>query len=224
MENLVPGYLRNICHIVSLSYENDGAYSLQLSVEIQGQKDFIPFLSVSECNLLQTQELEWLKAFKKKYSALWEKGYDLTSRITEEGIIYGGTKNGEYIDLELYKSPANHETLMPIIVKLKPKECKTEFVIFNSNLHGYDAITAQQKSPLLPYKYKKKSRCRKCGSEFYRVYINIHNTGKMDLLNEQSINAMSDVNWMDAFDWFSIDLECSGCGKKTKKWFEFETM
>ena len=43
MENLVPGYLRKISHITRLFYENDGAYSLELSVEIQGQKDFIPF-------------------------------------------------------------------------------------------------------------------------------------------------------------------------------------
>lgn len=224
MENLVPGYLRKISHITRLFYENDGAYSLELSVEIQGQKDFIPFLSVSECNSMQKQELEWLKEFKKKYKALWEKGYDLTSKLTEEGIIYGATKNGKYIDLALYKPSANYEILMPIVVKLQSKEPKTEFIIFNSNLHGYDAITTQQKFPLLPHKYKKKSRCRQCGSEFYRVYISIHNTGKIDLLNGESDNTISDVNWVDAFDWFTIDLVCSNCGKKIKKWFEIETM
>lgn len=73
MENLVPGYLRKISHITRLFYENDGAYSLELSVEIQGQKDFIPFLSVSECNSMQKQELEWLKEFKKKIQSFMGK-------------------------------------------------------------------------------------------------------------------------------------------------------
>ena len=224
MEKEIPVYLKGKAKVIDIHKEPDGAYGLKLLLEAQGQNEFIPFLSHSELTKEEKDERVWIIAFKNRYAHLWAQGYDLTSRTTPEGTIYGCAKNGQFIDLETYKPCSQKINIHPVIVKVKSLKSETEFEIFNNFLYGYDAIISNKEKTTVPVKYKKKSKCRKCGCETYKIYINLHNTGKKDLLKDQPCEYINEENWTNAFDWISIDLECSNCGKLTKQWFEMETM
>ena len=224
MEEIVPTFLRNKVRILDVCYGDDGSFDLMMLIEIQNHDKFIPFLSYKELTEKEKKEVAWLAAFKKHHADLWAQGYNLTSKRTSYGTIYGCTKDGEYRDLETYHSEYSDYSDVPIVVKLESLSPEYNFEIFNSLLYGYDAISAGIKEKQSPVKFKKKSRCRICGCGTYRVYVNIHSTGKQDLLEEQKCINITADNWMNAFDLISIDLKCSNCGRMTKRWFEFETM
>lgn len=225
MNDGMPIFLKEKSKIINVHRESDGAFSLKLRIEIQGQTEFVPFLSYRALTDEEKSEKKWIIDFKKRHADLWAKGYDLTSREMEKGTMYGCTKDGEYIDLELYKSGRLQFIETPYIVKVKSLILKKEFEIFNSLLCGYDALIAADK-PIKqqPIKFRKKSRCRICGCEKYKMYVNIHNTGEKDLIEKQPDKNINKDNWTDAFDWISIDLECVDCGRMLKNWFEMETM
>ena len=114
------------------------------------------------------------------------------------------------------------ESSIPTVVKLKCAVCGKEYEIFNSSKHGYDGIISNKK-----YEGKipmtKKRRCSSCNGETYQVELTISNTGKKDLMEEGG-EYITEENWTTAFEWISVDLSCSTCGKKYKKWFDMETM
>ena len=224
MEKEIPIYLKNKTKVIDIHKNLDESYNIKLMLEVLGQNDFIPFLSSYELTFAEKKEKAWIIDFKNRYSYLWNQGYELASKINPEGPIWGYIKNGKFIELETYKSTSQEANIHPVIVKVKSTQLKNEFEIFNSLLYGYDAIISNKQEMAMPTKYKRKSKCHICGCETYKIYINIHNTGKKDLLEDQACEYINEDNWVDAFDWISIDLECSDCGKKTKEWFEMETM
>ena len=110
------------------------------------------------------------------------------------------------------------------IIKAKCNQCQKEYEVFDSNFHGWDGyichnqtIDSIQKPSLVEWK------CHNCGYDYHTAVIEITSQGKEDFIEET--NALFDVNrWMDAFDWFSISIECCKCGNATDKWVDYETM
>lgn len=224
MEDIIPTFLQNKVKLLDVYFEDDGSYNLKMLIEIQGQNKFVPFLSYKELTEKEKKEISWVKEFKNRYADLWASGYNLTSKRVSDGTVYGCTKDGKYTDLEIYHSEHLDYSEVPIVVKIESLILKSEFEIFNSLLYGYDAVSSGIPQRQLPVKFKKKCKCRICGCETYKVYVYIHSTGKKDLLEYQKCANITVDNWVNAFDLFSIDLECSNCGRMTKNWFELETM
>lgn len=225
MEREVPSYFIDKSRVIDIHREVDGSYNLKLLIEIHGQNEFIPFLSYKTITEEEKKELEWINDFKRKYSHLWSQGYELASKPTLQGDeIWGYVKEGEFFELETYRSPTWNGVNFPVIIKVKSLILENEYEVFNSQLHGYDAIISTQKNMVDTVKFKKKRKCKFCSCETYRLYVNIHGTGEKDLLVEQPCEGINEKNWMNAFDFISIDLECSKCKKGLKRWFEFETM
>jgi len=111
--------------------------------------------------------------------------------------------------------------LVPTIITAVCADCKKEILIFDCSKHGYDAFTSELEYSS-SYKMKKKSSCRKCKSETYKVSLKIQHSGKEDAISDGAPE-INEENWQDAFDWITIDLECAGCGKINKSWLDFET-
>ena len=112
--------------------------------------------------------------------------------------------------------------IKPIVIKAIASD-NTEIEIFNSFIHGYDAVSSTIKHDVSQIQMYK-TRCRKCGCDTLKVYLDIHNTGKKDLLHDQQCAEIDEQNWTEAFDWIAIDKQCTHCGNLTKHWFEMETM
>ena len=222
MEQVIPAHLREFARVEELSFEGDGAYSVRLAIEAGGQNAFIPFLSRHTPSAAERAEHEQIAAFKRKYAHLWTQGYDMASIVTDKGVVFGCTKDGKFRGLETIGMDLPRARRVPVVVKLRTEDLAREILLFHSMLHGYNAVTSPVSEPP-PVKFQQKSKCRACGCRTYRVYVNIHNTGKEDLL-AQGIDEIDEENWTNAFDWFSVDLQCANCGKQRKNWFEMETM
>lgn len=225
MANLVPIYLRNKTEIVSLEEHKNGEYQLRLKLSLQGQDSFILYRSYAIPTEEDKRFRAWINEFKMKYSHLWHNGYIMTSKSTADGkIVFGCEKDRRYIDLATYIPKDKDTEIPPMRIKAKAENIKSDFDLFDSALYGYDGMISHNNSYHGVIRYKRKSKCRLCGCETYKIYVDIHNTGKQDLLEDQPCEEITEENWTNAFDWISIDLMCSNCGKQTKRWFEMETM
>ena len=223
MEQVIPAHLRECARVEALSFEADGAYSVRLAIEAGEQNAFIPLLSRHTLNAAERAENEQIAAFKRKYAHLWAQGYDMASTVAEKGVVFGCSKDGKFRGLETIGMDLSRAWRVPVVVKLRTEDLAREILLFHSMLYGYDAVTSPVSETPLPVRFQQKCKCRACGCRTYRVYVNIHNTGKEDLL-AQGTDAIDEENWTNAFDWFSVDLQCAHCGKQRKNWFEMETM
>ncbi len=145
--------------------------------------------------------------------------------LIEIGNILGYTKEHKFHPLkdiiELNQKMKNFPPI-PLICSAKCTHCEKEILIFDISKHGYNALTTNTKY-LNNYKMQKKSSCRKCKNDIYKVHVKIDHMGKDDVLQEGS-NVISEENWVDAFDWITIDIECSKCGNISKSWVNLEVM
>ena len=87
---------------------------------------------------------------------------------------------------------------------------------FLRDIPRYYPYTAQKKSDL-------RNSYRHRGMFWGQIEVHISNIGKQELLSEPG-NGLNDSNWEDAFDWFTIDLTCSGCSPISRKYLDIETM
>ncbi len=155
--------------------------------------------------------------FAEKYPENVEKAFLL------HGSLYC-TCGGEHFCVirERYESAL---PLIPVMLQAKCKQCGKVILVFDESQNGYNAIVEAAEG----YHYRKeysvvyKSPCRKCGADSYKLEIKILNTGKKDLYMGSG-DIINESNWDNAFEWVSINLECSSCGRKSKKYFEYETM
>lgn len=224
MNKYIPEYLRNITETENMVIYDDSSYDLTLKLILNGVEAFTPY--ICQCDLTE-QEIAfnvWVKEFKKRYKYLWDQGYNMTSTSSKNGIVFGCTKDHKFSDLEIYNSPiAVNNTKKSIVIKVLSSNME-EVVVFNSLKNGYEALISDNNDIQEPKKFRKKSKCKNCHCDTYRIYIDIHNTGEKDLLLDLKNKNISLKNFANAFDWFAIDLECSNCGKRIEKWFEIETM
>jgi hypothetical protein len=151
--------------------------------------------------------------------------YETQSHRNE--IIYSGRFLTDERCLGYFIEPDIVDDQLPeyFYLTAKCKQCGKEILLFDSRYYGYDGVCNHIEHPDKQYGTDGKIKTKKphCEGAGYKVYVAFSNTGKDDLLVEQPIEGITEENWKDAFDWITIHLECSKCGKKTKV-LDFETM
>ena len=232
MENGRPNYLKQyISSVGKTFYDIREPFALYEKVKCScGSETYILYReknqqSAEEKNA-EKEIWELIQRYQQEYKG---KGtIYISSRQNREYIIFEDKKENKerlLIDITEWNKVLIKEEQGPVIVEAVCADCNKKISIFNSAVNGYNGLLNSFKGKEKKYyPVTKKSKCHICGCETYKIYINIHNTGKKDLLEDQACEYINEDNWVDAFDWISIDLECSDCGKKTKKWFEMETM
>lgn len=112
-----------------------------------------------------------------------------------------------------------------LIVKVICKQCKKEWVIFDSGKHGWNGFVCGEDflDRDLPYN---KYRCPKCEEDSYKVVVHISSQGREDFIDEclSTDDSFSEDDWIDAFEWISISLTCKNCGELVEEWLDAETM
>jgi hypothetical protein len=137
-------------------------------------------------------------------------------------LLYPGQTH-EY-ERELVPCTAEINGKFFFVLKSQCAGCKREHLLFDADFHGWDgfichdsAQAALARPPLVAWK------CQKCGDTRHTGVIRIQTQGKDDFISEAGDEF--DVNrWPDAFGWFSLDLTCSECGKKSPELVSYETM
>ncbi len=112
-----------------------------------------------------------------------------------------------------------------LMVKILCKQCKKEYVIFDSGKHGWNGFVCGDDflNRELPYN---KYHCSNCKEDCFKVLVHISSQGKEDFIDEclSTDDSFSIEDWVDAFEWISISLTCENCGELSKEWLDAETM
>jgi hypothetical protein len=110
------------------------------------------------------------------------------------------------------------------LLKFRCAACSTEHLLFDADFHGWDGFVchdpeqaAQERPALIPWK------CQDCGEQRHSGVVHIQTQGKQDFIDEAGGDFDAD-RWPDAFGWFSLDLDCAGCGTHSEELISYETM
>ena len=113
------------------------------------------------------------------------------------------------------------------IVKLYCEECGTEHMLFHAGKHGWDGFvcggnTFHPNTTLPPIQ----ENCENCNSKLYRVQVWISSQGPEDFLEEcvAHDDSFSAGDWVDGFEWITVNLTCANCGTTQRDWLDLETM
>jgi hypothetical protein len=103
--------------------------------------------------------------------------------------------------------------------------CKTERVLFDCDLHGWEIVTngseyAAEKAAL-PRPRLFVWRCLECGSAAHRGWVGVSLDSKVEFLDRVG-DKVGEDRWADAFTWFDMCLKCCGCGHESKGWVSYE--
>lgn len=112
-------------------------------------------------------------------------------------------------------------------VHAKCTSCNQKYEIFDYEKHGWDGFVCNTVYNTI--KQMHNLTCSNCNNNNYKLFITIHSQGKEDFIEESSLkNSLGTTldigDWINAFEWISIDLECSDCKQKLLGWLDFETM
>ena len=230
MENGIPKHLKPYVAVTRKPSTLNDAFEVVGNVRCKcGGKDFVIIREKKE----QTQES---KAAEKQIEKLFTK---YKNKCAEKNDLCITSRNGrDYIacvnfdtdrerlleDITELQKLAYGGLITPIYFMAICSQCGQEILIFDSRKHGYNSLTAlDQKNYSEDFRTEKRGKCSKCGYESTEISLAISSTGKSDLLNENA-EVINNNNWENAFDWFTVSVKCSGCGKETKKYLDVETM
>jgi hypothetical protein len=110
------------------------------------------------------------------------------------------------------------------LIKAKCASCAKEHVLLDKDFHGWNGLVchdplqaAQPRPPLVPWK------CLECGGVQHKAHVQIQTEGKEDFISETD-GEIDEDRWPDGFGWFTVSIECTKCGNKTREWVSYETM
>jgi len=140
----------------------------------------------------------------------------------------GGTReeNGEPIP-----QTAEVEGSFFMIIGAECPACQKSHLIFDKDYHGWDGFACAHETG-----YRANPRpdlvswpCVKCNSPSHRITVLISMDREMILddgpvTSPDGSSILDDSNWQEGFDWITVEITCSKCGRKTEEWLSYEAM
>ena len=112
-----------------------------------------------------------------------------------------------------------------LFAKIRCRDCEKEIELLDAGKHGWNGFvchmdTLDRSQPLW------KAVCEECKSEHFRVKVWISSQGKEDFLSECAAHdgSFAEEDWVDAFEWIQVSLECGRCGMDMDNWLDYEAM
>lgn len=229
MENGIPNYLkdyffiRNYPKTLNSNFIVDGIINCSC-----GAEDFFIYREKEETLETQTANVLISKLIKQyKQECKDTEHLSIINRQNKYYIAKVNFKNNtEYLlkDITELNNKLSNGNSIPVFLEAVCTNCGKNILIFNSSINGYNGLfNSSNEKYASKFSTKRIRKCRICGNDSSKIEIHISSTGKKDLLTEQN-SIINEFNWEDAFDWITIDLKCSGCGRVRKKFLDFETM
>ena len=110
-----------------------------------------------------------------------------------------------------------------LIFKLECVKCKIVHLIFDNDFHGRNGFVCGELSKELERPQTQTWKCIKCDNTNHKVIVKINSAGKEDFI-EETEGDFDGNDWIEAFSWITISIECRSCNEKNKEWISYETM
>jgi hypothetical protein len=110
-----------------------------------------------------------------------------------------------------------------LIVKVKCINCNKEHLIFDDDFHGWNGFICGDDSKNLERPKSKIWACNKCRNINHSLAVTINSQGQEDFL-EGAGKEFDKNDWLEAFEWITINVECKNCGERNEEWISYETM
>lgn len=230
MENGIPNYLKNYVSIKKYPKTLNSRFTVNGIVKCScGSGEFIVYRErekqTSEIKMANKKIRELIKQYNQKCNDT--EHIAIVNRQNKYYIAKQDfERNKEYLfeDITELNNRLLQEQPVPVLLEAMCVNCGKKISIFNSETDGYNALlNSSNTSYEKDFFMQKKSKCRRCGSDHSKIEVNISNIGRKELLSEPG-NGVKEFNWEDAFDWITVDLICSCCGRISKKYLDIETM
>lgn len=102
--------------------------------------------------------------------------------------------------------------------------CGTRHLLFDKDFHGWNGFVCHDpEQASLPRPPLTAWKCRECDGVAHQGSIRINSQGKEDFVSEAG-DEFDANRWPEAFDWFSMSIQCCSCGLETAEWVSYETM
>lgn len=150
-----------------------------------------------------------------------------------EILIPTGDKNTEYEVTGVIRCTWDHEIFHVEersnrqIINLRCAHCGKEHLLFHAGKHGWDGFVCGGDIVFLVETLPSRAvECEKCTSKHFRVQVWISSQGPQDFLEEcvAHDDSFTADDWVDGFEWITVDLTCASCGKVHRDWLDYETM
>ena len=113
-------------------------------------------------------------------------------------------------------------------VKIVCTNCQQEHLVFDSHSHGWNGYICSYMPERNLEMELFNIDCESCDSTTFKVSVTISSQGQEDFVRElqQEIQdgKFTKEEWVNAFDWITISLTCSECGKTFSRFVDYETM
>jgi len=110
-----------------------------------------------------------------------------------------------------------------LIVQVQCNKCEKEHLIFDKDLHGWNGFVCghEDEVPLRPA--SKDWHCNKCDKTDHSMKVRIQSKGQDDFIEEGG-DEFDKNDWVEAFSWITVMVECNSCKASNKEWISYETM
>ena len=110
------------------------------------------------------------------------------------------------------------------VVKCICKDCQKEWLLFDLSKHGFEGFLWHEGAEV-PDSELEKYHCLKCNSEYLEIIVEIEAEDKEQFIEEVvelEPDKYTEEDYVDAFNWITIDLKCAECGEEFKNWVSLE--
>lgn len=112
-----------------------------------------------------------------------------------------------------------------LVIQAECIRCGSRWTVFDMSRHGYNGYVCHEgvevpDSELKPY------GCPECGEDQFLVEIGIELEDPEQFAEEVIAwepEKYSEEDFVDAFDWITIPVECACCHHRVRDWVNFET-
>lgn len=140
-----------------------------------------------------------------------------------KGIIKCSCNNEKDFDLLFFNGEAAENQFF-CVIKVRCNKCKSEILVFDADFHGWDGFVCHDESEASLKRPELKTwKCLNCGHTNVKINLKINSQGKDDYIEEAG-EEFNEDQWIEAFEWITIDVFCNNCQKEIKEWISYETM
>ncbi len=112
-----------------------------------------------------------------------------------------------------------------LLARAACRNCGKEIELLDAGKHGWNGFVCHL-DPLDRTEKLWKAACEECKGEHFRVRVWISSQGPEDFMSEcvAHDDSFNGEDWVDAFEWMQVSLECLHCGIEMDNWLDYEAM